>query len=116
MRFKDVMNSFGKTKEAKQARVDLTQEDRDLIIKWFPENNAGERDLHNKDAYLFPDGANAVYENLSLAFYRLGDTPRVSIGIYAQEADPSNPRTSPLTHRDVEASEDILGRIRAGTW
>ena len=100
---------FSSKKEHKPVRTPLTDEERQLIQRIFPDTNVM---LKSGDKYLFDDGANATYKNLHLTFYKRDDELKVSVAYYKDHDGPSNPRTSPDFHTDHDVSEDELERIK----
>ena len=88
----------------------LTEEERALIKRLFPESNAD--DKMGQD-YTFPGHVHAVYGNLSLTFYKKEDELRVSVAHHSDIESRINPRSSPITHTDHVATEDELERIKA---
>ena len=99
---------FSKKKNA-PTRTSLTDEERELIERIFPDTNVM---LKSGDKYLFDDGCHATYKNLHLTFYKRDGELKVSVAYYTDHDGPSNPRTRPLFHTDHSVSEDELERIK----
>ena len=90
-------------------RTPLTDEERELIERIFPDTNAM---LKSGDKYLFDDGAHATYKNLHLTFYKRDGELKVSVAYYKDHDGPGNPKVSPDFHTDHNVSEDELERIK----
>ena len=103
-----LMEIFGKKSVKKNEP--LTDEERKLIKRIFPDTNA---DLKMGDgSYVFNSNAHANHGRASLSFYKNGDELRVSVAHYKDYQDVGNPRAIPITHTDHAASEDELERIK----
>lgn len=99
---------LGKKKDEKSSP--LTDEERKMIKRIFPECNALEK-RPGRDEWLFPSNAHAVYGTGRLSFYKKGNELRVSVGHYRNNMGPGDPKISPITHTDHAATEDELERL-----
>lgn len=88
----------------------LTNEERNLIKRLFPNSNVHIKMADGK--HVFDKNAHAVYKNLRLSFYKKGDELRVSVAHYRDDDGPGDPKVAPIIHTDHAVSEDELERIQ----
>jgi hypothetical protein len=90
-------------KEPKLNTRHITEDEREMISKFFPSTNAHEKWWGDRsDQYVIPHNVNGVHGTVHLSFYTEDDKLKVSVGWYKSKDEPGNPKARPLTHTDHE--------------
>lgn len=101
---------FGSKPKA-MVRTDVTADDRKMITSVFP--NGHNADLKRGQEYVLPQNITINHKRARMNIYKDGDTLKASIGHYADEDGPGNPRKSPIHHTEHDiTSVDDLKKIK----
>lgn len=92
-----------KPSPTKAPREAITSEERAMISKIFPQNNANIKWSQAGD-YVLPDSVKANYGVGILSFYKRGGQLKISVAWHRSEADRADRRAIPLAHLDYEVN------------
>jgi hypothetical protein len=110
-----IMDLF-KGKEKPKDRIhsrEITDDERAMISRYFPSNNAKLRDLSDKTKPLFPTNVHASLGVAKINFYVKNDKLVASVAWHSSSSDAGNPNKRPLTHFDVDINgEEDLRKLK----
>ena len=106
----DKIKALFKGKESKAQDIklqDLTDEEREMINKVMPHNNADI--VYSPGKYVLPQNVTAYSGKARINFYNNRGQLMAGVGYYRSGSDAQNPRVSPMFHFDEKISsiEDL---------
>lgn len=104
-----IFDVFKKKKEP--TRDPINSDERSLISKYFPQNNA--KIVWDNGEPVLPENVKAHYGKGILSFYKRDGQLKVSVAWHRSEEDRINPKATPLTHFDAQInSEQDLSNLK----
>jgi hypothetical protein len=116
-----IMDLFKGKKDEQKAKDkgmhsrEITVQERDMISKFFPNNNSNLKDLSDRKKSLFPGNVHANFGIAKINFYIKNDVLMAGIAWHTDSRDTGNPGKRPLFHSDekIESVSDMQKLKRA---